>query len=136
MRHHAQGDPTESSFKLMIIPPILYTTWQLFAPYFGQDLSNPFRPLLFVSHPVASSPPGDQRYEKGYLDLVLFAYHIVVWSFVRQFITVNVARRLGRMVGIKKAAKLDRFGEQFYAVVYFTFFATWGTVKFSLDSLV
>jgi acyl-CoA-dependent ceramide synthase len=108
----------------------MYATWQFLAPYFGNDLSNPFAPLLFISHPVPNSVPGDQRYQKGPLDVLLLAYHIVVWSFVRQLISVNVARALGPRFGIKKVAKLDRFGEQLYAIVYFSFFGCWGVVSF------
>jgi acyl-CoA-dependent ceramide synthase len=118
----------ESSFKLLCIPIILYTNWHLLAPYIAKGLPNPFEPLLFISYPVPSSLPGDQRYQKSYLDLVFIAYYIVVWSFIRQAITVNMARPLGRHFGIKKVAKLDRFGEQLYAVIYFSFFGIWGAV--------
>jgi very-long-chain ceramide synthase len=120
---------SESSFKLLCIPIILYTNWELLAPLIAKDLPNPFAPLLFISHPVPTSPPDDRRYQKGYLDLVFVAYFIVVWSFVRQTITVNIARPFARRFGIRKEGKLDRFGEQLYAVVYFTFFGIWGVVS-------
>lgn len=36
---------------------------------------------------------------------------------------------LARSLGIKKEAKLDRFGEQGYAIVYWGSMGIWGTVR-------
>ncbi|KIJ20248.1 hypothetical protein PAXINDRAFT_160852 [Paxillus involutus ATCC 200175] len=114
-----------SSFKLLMIPVILYLNWEVLAPYVAQDISNPFRPLLRLSHRVPSSDP-DVRYAKGYLDLVFIAYHIIFFSFVRQVITVNLCRPIARYFGMKRVTKLDRFGEQGYAFVYFAVMGIWG----------
>jgi acyl-CoA-dependent ceramide synthase len=117
-----------SSFKLLMIPVILYLNWEVLAPYVAQDISNPFRPLLRLSHRVPSSDP-DVRYAKGYLDLVFIAYHIIFFSFVRQVITVNLCRPIARYFGMKRVTKLDRFGEQGYAFVYFAVMGIWGCVS-------
>lgn len=122
----------ESALKLLSIPIILHLAWTAFQP----EKSSPFSPLLFLSHPDPTSTPDDPRYQKGWLDLIFIAYHIVVWSFVRQSLTLNVARVLGRKAGIRQETKLDRFGEQFYAIVYFTFFGIWGVVGAHLRCVI
>jgi acyl-CoA-dependent ceramide synthase len=120
-----------SALRLLFIPFILYVNWEVLAPYVAPDLANPFAAFLFISHPVPESSPDDQRYQKGYFDLVFIAYHIIFFSFVRQIITVKVCRPLAKYFGIKKEAKLLRFGEQGYALVYFAVMGYWGLVRFS-----
>ncbi|KAH7887665.1 longevity assurance proteins LAG1 LAC1, partial [Phlebopus sp. FC_14] len=114
-----------SAFKLLMIPVILFVNWELLAPYVAQGLPNPFRPLLFISYRLQSSSH-DVRYGKGYLDLVFIAYYIVFFSLVRQLISVNLSRPIARYFGVKRANKLDRFGEQGYALVYFAVMGAWG----------
>ncbi|KAJ8519399.1 hypothetical protein ONZ45_g3665 [Pleurotus djamor] len=116
------------AFKLLLIPIILYINWDILAPLIDPALreKNPFAPTFLLSHLVPTSSPLDPRYQKGYLDLVFVAYHVIFWSCIRQIVTVNLCRRVARYFGIKKEAKLDRFGEQGYALVYFGFFAIWG----------
>ncbi|KAI0921068.1 hypothetical protein AcW2_006158 [Taiwanofungus camphoratus] len=115
-----------SSFKLLLIPIVLWTNWEVLAPYVAKGLPNPFAPLLFISHRLPGWPDDDPRYRKGYLDFVFIAYYIVVWSFVRQIITLRLCRPVARYFGIKREAKLARFGEQGYALVYFAFMGLWG----------
>ncbi|KAI0081742.1 longevity assurance proteins LAG1 LAC1 [Panus rudis PR-1116 ss-1] len=115
-----------SSLKLLLIPIALWANWELLAPYVGRGLPNPFAPLLFISHRVPDSSPDDPRYQKGWLDLVFIAYYIIFWSFVRQIITLHMLRPIAKWFGVKKSAKLDRFGEQGYATIYFAVMACWG----------
>ncbi|KAM5540480.1 hypothetical protein V8D89_005938 [Ganoderma adspersum] len=115
-----------SSLKILLFFVVLWANWELLSPHMAKNISNPFTPLLFISHRIPSSPDDDPRYQKGYLDFAFLAYYIVFWSFVRQAITVYLCRPIARWFGIKKKAKLDRFGEQGYAVIYFAFTATWG----------
>jgi len=115
-----------SSFKLLLIPFVLYVNWELLAPFVAQDLPNPFRPLFFLSYRVPSSPDSDVRYQKGYLDLVFVAFHVVFFSFLRQIITIHISHPIARSFGIKRLAKLNRFGEQGYAAVYFAVVGIWG----------
>lgn len=118
-----------SSFKLLMIPIILWANWELLAPYVAKGIENPFAPMLFISHRVPSSSPEDPRYQKGWLDLVFVAYYIVVWSFFRQAITLHFFQPLARKYGIKKAGKLERFGEQGHAMAYFAVMSCWGFVS-------
>ncbi|PAV20831.1 longevity assurance s LAG1 LAC1 [Pyrrhoderma noxium] len=110
-----------SSFKLLLIPIVAYCV--LFA--FGVK-SNPFEPMLFISYPVETSSPDDPRYAKGWLDIVFIAYHIIVYSFVRQFTILKIIFPVARKLGIKKQAKLDRFGEQAYSMLYYGGMGFWG----------
>ena len=108
---------------------MLWCGWELLAPYAAEGVTNPFSPLLFISHRIPSSSDNDPRYQKGWLDLVFIAYYVVAWSFVRQAITLYICRPIARWFGIRKEAKLDRFGEQGYAVLYFAFTSIWGIVR-------
>ena len=110
------------------------------APYLGaypdpKTAGNPFRVLVLLSHFVSSSPPDDPRYQKGYYDLCFIAYYVFFWSMVRQIITVNLCHPFARRFGIRKEGKLDRFGEQGYALIYFTFTGIWGLVRYKLSIL-
>ncbi|KAI0053568.1 longevity assurance proteins LAG1/LAC1 [Auriscalpium vulgare] len=118
-----------SSLKLLLIPVVLHLQWIFITPLVFPDApTSPFAPLLFISHPTPS-PIGDDvndpRYRKGYLDLVFLAYHIILWSFVRQLVIIHICRPIAHYSGVKES-KLARFGEQGYAMIYFAFFGLWG----------
>ncbi|KAI0773441.1 longevity assurance proteins LAG1 LAC1 [Irpex lacteus] len=115
-----------SSLKLLVIVVLLWSNWEILTPLVAKDIPNPFAPLLFISHKVPTSSPEDPRYQKGYLDLVFIAFYVVFWSFIRQSITLWFLRPLAKWFGIRRELKLDRFGEQGYAVAYFAFTGLWG----------
>jgi acyl-CoA-dependent ceramide synthase len=117
-----------SALKLLIIPVVLYINWEFFAPFFAKDLPNPFSPLIFISHYIPNSLPDDPRYAKGYLDLLFVVYYIIFFSFARQTIMISLCRPLAQYFGIRKPAKIDRYGEQGYALVYFGLMGAWGFV--------
>jgi len=118
-----------SALKLLLVPIVLYINWEVLAPYVAKDLPNPFAPLIFVSHRIPTSSPDDPRYAKGYLDLLFLAYYIIFFSFARQTITISVCRPIAQYFGIKMQAKIDRYGEQGYAMVYFGLMGAWGFVS-------
>jgi acyl-CoA-dependent ceramide synthase len=64
-------------------------------------------------------------------DILFIVYYVIVWSFVRQFLTIHVLHPIALKFGLRKRAKLDRFGEQGYALIYFSLFGSLGIV--SLD---
>ncbi|KIY74030.1 longevity assurance proteins LAG1/LAC1 [Cylindrobasidium torrendii FP15055 ss-10] len=128
------------AFKIVIVPVVLFVLWELLAPdnlnaavseYLGpypdaRTAGNPFRIFFLLSNFVPTSKPDDPRYQKGYSDLVFIAYYIFFWSMVRQLITINLCHPLARRYGLRKEAKLDRFGEQGYAMIYFFIMGFWG----------
>ncbi|KAJ7068362.1 longevity assurance proteins LAG1/LAC1 [Mycena amicta] len=127
-------EPAEA-FKLLLVPIVLYLNWELLTPrlqtilepYLSHgQLPNPFAPLFILSGRIPSSTDDDPRYSKSYLDFLFVAYFIVFFSCFRQLVTVNLFRRIGNAYGIKKEGKLDRLGEQGYAVVYFFLSSLWG----------
>lgn len=107
-----------------MVPVVLYALcWVL------NVQPNPFEPMLFTSYPVANSSPDDPRYAKGPLDIVFIAYYIIVFTFIRQFAIVKCFHPLARRLGIRKQAKVDRFGEQAYCVLYYGTMGIWGAVR-------
>jgi very-long-chain ceramide synthase len=116
---------------MLLVPLILYFNWKVFTPLINPSLPNPFRPLIFISHEAPESTPDSPKYNKGPLDFLFVAYYVIFFSFVRQVITVNVFHRVGRYFGLRKPAKLDRVGEQGYAIIYFGIMGAWGVVCFA-----
>ncbi|TDL29583.1 longevity assurance proteins LAG1/LAC1 [Rickenella mellea] len=111
-----------SALKMLLIPVVLYFVWDILHIPFA----NPFAPLIFISHRVPDSDPSDPRYSKGWMDIPFVLYHVIVFSFIRQFAILKVLIPLGRRLGLKKAAKIDRFGEQGYAMLYHGGMGIWG----------
>ncbi|EJD01093.1 longevity assurance proteins LAG1/LAC1 [Fomitiporia mediterranea MF3/22] len=110
-----------SSFKLLMVSALFYIIFD-----YLKIRPNPFTPMLFISYPISESAVDDVRYAKGWLDLVFIAYHIIVFSFIRQFVLLKIIRPMAVRLGIRKEAKLDRFGEQAYAMLYYGAMGFWG----------
>ncbi|KAI0307160.1 longevity assurance proteins LAG1/LAC1 [Multifurca ochricompacta] len=118
-----------TSLRMVLLPLVLHIIWIVFAPlFFTHPPPSPFAPLFFISHPTPSPTDDitDPRYRKGWFDLVFLAYYVVVFSFVRQFFLFKVCYPIAHHFGIRKEGKLARFGEQGYAIIYFSFFGAWG----------
>jgi hypothetical protein len=118
-----------SSLRILLLPIFLHINWIIFTPLIlSHPPPSPFAPLLCLSYPTPSptDDSADPRYRKGWLDLVFVAYYVVFFSFVRQFIFYKVCFPIAQYFGIRKKDKLARFGEQGYAIIYFSFFGAWG----------
>lgn len=79
---------------------------------------NPFSAFIAVQHQIILADQGGGggggqviRYEKGYKDVLFLVYWIVVFSFVRQVLTLGPIRALGQRFRLK-GRKLERFQEQ------------------------
>lgn len=114
---------------------LLFINWEIVSAFMPTSYANPFSPFIFLSNPVPGPTPGERRYAKSWWDLAFIGYYIVFWSMVRQSL-VPVMKKMARSYGIKKPAKLDRFGEQGYAVIYFSFTGIWGVVSSLLHTLL
>ena len=114
---------------MLLLPVFLHINWIIFTPLvFTHPPPSPFAPFFFISHPTPSPTDDitDPRYRKGWLDLVFLAYNVVFFSFIRQFALFRICYPIARYFGIHKKGKVARFGEQGYAILYFSFFGAWG----------
>ena len=113
---------------MLLLPIFLHNIWTVFNPFvLSRHSPSPFSPLFFMSHPTPSPTDdfSDPRYRKGWFDLIFLAYHVVFFSFVRQTVIYRICYPIAQYFGIREG-KLARFGEQGYAIVYFSFFGAWG----------
>lgn len=122
-----------AALKVLAVPIVLAINWELLSPLVAPGLTNPFTPLFLISGRLDHFSDDDPRYRKTYWDLAFVAYYIVFFSLFREVIATNLARRVGRYYGLRKPGKLDRFGEQAHAFVYFTIMGAWGFVRISLN---
>ncbi|KAJ7189145.1 longevity assurance proteins LAG1/LAC1 [Mycena filopes] len=123
-------EPAEA-LPILLTPLILFLNWELLLPHILAALhiphplrENPFAPCFLLAHRVPALGPA--RYGVGPGDVAFVAYHVVAFSLVRQVIAARAASRVGRLFGLTRTAKLERFGEQGYAFVYFLVFGAWG----------
>ncbi|KAF8197776.1 TLC domain-containing protein [Mycena galopus ATCC 62051] len=123
-----------------------WTAYNPFTPFFLvsyptpppslSPVTAPFFPSLssfFVESPstvtyTSTSPPSttEQLYSKGPRDLALLTWLILLFSLLRLLFSHHVFPLLARRWGISKRAKVERFGEQGYQVVYFSVVGLWG----------
>ncbi|KAJ7720000.1 longevity assurance proteins LAG1/LAC1 [Mycena maculata] len=122
-------EPVEA-LPILVVPIVLSLCWELLVPHLapllgisGVPQENPFARFILLSHRVPGPEP---RYARGPGDVAFVAYYVVFFSLARQLITVALGRRVGRFFGIVRTGKLERFGEQGYAFVYFLVFGAWG----------
>ena len=108
----------------MVIPVFLFAIWEVVTP----SHPNPFRPMLFISHRIPGSSDDDPRYAKGWLDSVFILYHLVVFSFIRQFTLFYIIHPIAQWFRVRRA-KFIRFGEQGYSVLYYGVMGAWGAVR-------
>lgn len=114
---------------MLLIPIALHLQWTYIISLFIDDPPpSPFAPILFISHPTPSptDDPNDLHYRKGYLDIVFVAYYVIFFSFLRQSVILYLCRPFAQRFGIRKEAKLARFGEQGYAVFCAIIASLWG----------
>ena len=106
-----------TSFKMIIITSVAWLNWQWLTP----DQPNPISPLLLLSNQVPRHPDDPvsvTRYAKSYRDILFVLFYTIVFSFLRQFITLHVLQPLAVKIGTKPK-KIPRFLEQAYTFLYF-----------------
>ena len=116
----------EESFRIIMAVVGLYSAWEIiFPPKSPKSFPNYVHHFLFISYPLLpdpgtehlvrspSNPLGEvTRYGKGWIDVCFLLFYVVVFSFIRQGVTLHLMHPLGLRLGIKKGKKLDRFMEQ------------------------
>jgi very-long-chain ceramide synthase len=63
-------------------------------------------------------------------DIAFVLYYIVFFSWCRECLAIYVLKPVARHYGVRRLAKVDRFAEQGYAVIYFTAAGSLGLVRF------
>ncbi|KDN47739.1 LAG1-domain-containing protein [Tilletiaria anomala UBC 951] len=125
-------DPV-ASLKITGVIVALWAVVSVLAPH----RPNPFSRLLFISHrvpvtqvilaePKAALSGDTMRYQKGWYDLSFIAFYIIVFSFIRQSITLWVFKPFALWWGIKNETKQTRLMEQGYAFCYWGSFGLLG----------
>lgn len=107
-----------SSLKIIQIILASYTVFGFVFP----DRPNPIAHLIIISYrlPLLPEDEGVRRYDKGlHYDAAFLAFYIVVFSFIRQTVTEYGVKPVAIKLGLKGRAKLERFMEQGYAMLYF-----------------
>ncbi|KAH8924098.1 longevity assurance proteins LAG1/LAC1 [Atractiella rhizophila] len=109
----------ESSFKLLLLIALSFALFEYPLKPFVE--SNPILPLIFPSYRLDPQPEDTvPKYGKGAKDILLLLFGIVFFSFLRESFTQWVCRPFAEWMGIKSEAKLARFKEQAYTVLYFS----------------
>jgi acyl-CoA-dependent ceramide synthase len=108
---------------------VLYINWELLSPYLAPGIPNPFGGFFLISSRLPWSTDEHPLYAKSYQDILFLGYNVVFFSLVRQVVAVKLSRPIAKYFGLKRETKLDRFGEQGYALVYFMVFGAWGFVR-------
>ncbi|WVQ74797.1 hypothetical protein IAR50_004403 [Cryptococcus sp. DSM 104548] len=115
-----------TSFKLSLIAPILYIL-HLILSSAGVSAFQPGGQVPNVGEKclLPSNAQDGGGYAKTWWDLAFLANYIVVWTFVRQFMTLKVLSPLAVKLGVR-GGKITRFTEQGYAVFYYGIYVTFG----------
>lgn len=115
------------SFKMLLLPLILWLNWAILSPYAFPGSGNPFS-IFMISGYIPDSE-GEPLYRKTWWDVPFIAYYIVIFSFIRQYLSIKFSRPLAKYFGIRSESKLDRFSEQVYSMIYWSIFGAWGFVR-------
>ena len=91
-------------------------------------LSHQVPKAQVLLHEPSAALNGDHlvRYQKGVWDMTFIAYYIIVFSFIRQSITLWIFKPFARWWGISNETKQIRLMEQGYAIVYWGSFGLFG----------
>ncbi|KAL4966471.1 TLC domain-containing protein [Aspergillus stella-maris] len=87
--------------------------------------SNPLHPFLFLSYRDSTNSNGESLYGKGPKDLLFVSFYGLVLFAARDFTRQIIGRSLASILGIK-GATVEKFTQQLWQGVYFTFIALFG----------
>ncbi|WWD18964.1 hypothetical protein CI109_103421 [Kwoniella shandongensis] len=110
-----------SAFKLMIVPFILYANHELLI-HFGLLAPGTFN--LWAHLILPQNKLSDGRYGKSWWDFVFVANYIILWSFIRQSVTIHILRPMSKSLGISRG-KVMRFTERSCGVYVMYDLPTW-----------
>lgn len=95
---------------------VLVTVWTAYFTSGNYTESNILHMFVAISYHV----PGTNQYGKGIKDLAFVTFHMVFFTFFREFCMECILRPLAKfLLGSTKPAKVTRFMEQSYSVIYY-----------------
>ncbi|RKP31457.1 longevity assurance proteins LAG1/LAC1 [Metschnikowia bicuspidata] len=115
----------ELSYRHFWLSPLLVLSISCGLYFFGDQnssLHNFLERLMTVSYHIE----GTENYGKGVNDFYFVAFYAVFLTFFREFMMVCILRPMAYFLGVKKPAKVKRFMEQTYAMVYYGFSGPFG----------
>jgi len=107
---------TSYRYLAWVLPLIVLAVFNFI--YYTQAVNDPDHwivPFMRLSYRVGSS----SVYGKGKCDWYFLAYHIVFFTFVREFFMQVVLPPLARAAGLRTKHKVTRFLEQAYSLLYY-----------------
>lgn len=81
--------------------------------------SNWLHQFICLSYEIPGTSP--VIYGKGLKDLSFVAFHMIFFTFVREFSMQVILRPAASKLGMKKKGKINRFMEQTYSMLYYGF---------------
>ncbi|KAK7205988.1 hypothetical protein BZA70DRAFT_149939 [Myxozyma melibiosi] len=119
----------ETCYQKTWVAPLILLLIPLIAFGLSSDKSdaNWLYGMIFASYKLEPEyEGGPPMYGKGRNDFLFVAYYTVVLSFIREFTMQQVLEPLARWNGLKKEAKVKRFMEQTYFILYDGVMGPWG----------
>lgn len=108
----------ELSYRHSWINPFLVLSVLCGTYFFGDPttkLHRVLKNLMTISYPIE----GTDQYGKGVNDFLFVGFYSIFFTFFREFLMSCVLRPLALFLGVKKEAKVKRFMEQTYSMVYY-----------------
>lgn len=108
----------ELTYRHTWIKPLIVLT-AAFATYFvsGEDtkIHKVLESMIVPSYPIE----GTDQYGKGVNDFYFVFFYALFFTFLREFLMCCILSPIASFFGIKKEAKVKRFMEQTYAMLYY-----------------
>ncbi|KAL3241081.1 sphingosine N-acyltransferase LAC1 [Nakaseomyces bracarensis] len=103
---------------------IMIATYTAYFASIGIDsIHNFLRMFVAISY---QQPDNPGYYGKGIKDLAFISYHMIFFTFLREFLMDVVIRRITEWLNIKSKHKVKRMMEQMFSIFYYGFSSPFG----------
>lgn len=93
---------------------ILFSVYSAYLTSGNRTETNPLHMFVAISYRIGDT----DRYGKGIKDLAFIFYHMIFFTFLREFLMDVVIRPITRILNITSRHKVKRMMEQMYALFY------------------
>lgn len=100
-------------FNPLVILIIVYSSFLISGNY---TETNPLFRFVSISYNV----PNSNRYRKGFNDICFVFYHMVFFTFLREFVMQKIMLPITQKINMRSQHKIKRTMEQAYSVVYYS----------------